>query len=285
MKGRSKTALAKELGITRSTLYYKQKKPPEDELIKEMILVLQKKHRAYGHRRFAIELSCNKKKILRIMRKYGIKPLVHRRFPRKPDDEKQLPSLIENIAKTMIISAPNVLWAGDFTYIWYQGRWYYLATVIDVYTREIVGWHISTHHTTSLIIKAFRDAVRRQKTAPLVFHSDQGSEYVSGAYAAILAKHGVKPSHSKKSSPWENGYQESFYNNFKLELGPPDVFAGLGELIEAIHQQIRYYNTERIHTSLRMNPKKFRDRYESEKNKTTTMSAVTLALPLIVQTH
>src|SRR3990167_1323164 len=91
-----------------------------------------------------------------------------------------------------------------------------------------------------------------------LFHSDQGSEYVSGAYESLLAEYGTVPSHSRKGSPWQNGYQESFYNNFKLELGDVRRFVHAGELVEAIGQQISYYNNRRIHSVLKMPPTIFR---------------------------
>jgi putative transposase len=164
-----------------------------------------------------------------------------------------------------------VVWAGDFTYFWFIDRFWYLATVIDVHTREIVGWHVANHHTTALIMDAFQDAVRRTKTSPKYFHSDQGSEYVSGAYESLLRSHGTVPSQSSKGKPWQNGFQESFYSNFKLELGEVKWFDNVGQLIEAIHCQIVYYNNKRIHTSLKMSPVAFRIRFE---NKTTATVAV-----------
>ena len=166
------------------------------------------------------------------------------------------------------------MWAGDFTYLWFKDRFWYIATVIDIHTREIVGWHIANHHTTSLIIDAFGDAVRRTKTASKYFHSDQGSEYVAGAYESLLAEHQTASSHSHKSSPWQNGFQESFYSQFKLELGNPNRFDHIGELIEAIHQQVAYYNTRRIHSALKMPPLIFKN-IQLQKNAVHIMALAT----------
>ena len=150
-----------------------------------------------------------------------------------------------------------MFWVGDFTHVVFMGRFLYIATVMDLYTREILGWHVAWHHTTDLIVKAFEDAMRRRQKTPLIFHSDQGSEYVSGAYGELLRSRNVLSSFSKKSSPWENGHQESWNGGFKLELGNPDRFALVEQLIEAIHRQIFYYNVKRIHTSLKMSPQQF----------------------------
>lgn len=259
----TKNALAKELGISRSSLYYKPKKPPCDEEDKKKIQSIMEQHPAYGHRRVALALGMNHKKIQRLMRTYGLKPRLRRGWRLvKLDDLGKPETRVENVLKVLCPTQPNVVWAGDFTYLWFVDRFWYVATVIDVYAREIVGWHIANHHTTALIIDAFADAVRRTNAAPRYFHSDQGSEYVSGAYESLLEQHGTTPSHSRKGSPWQNGFQESFYSNFKLELGDPKRFDHVGQLIEAVHRQIRYYNNERIHSALKMPPATFRKQRE-----------------------
>lgn len=259
----TKKAMAHELGISRASLYYQPKKPPSDEEDKNKILAVMAAHPAYGHRRVAMALGMNHKKTQRLMNKYHLKPKLRRGFRLvKPDDQGLPETRVENILKVLCPVQPNVVWAGDFTYLWFVDRFWYVATVIDVYSREIVGWHIASHHTTSLIIDAFQDAVRRTGAASKYFHSDQGSEYVSGAYESLLEQYGAVSSHSRKSSPWQNGVQESFYSNFKLELGDPKRFSHIGQLIEAIHQQIRYYNNERIHSALKMPPVSFRKRNE-----------------------
>lgn len=267
----NKSELAKKLGVSRASLYYKPKKPAEDEVVKGHILAVQLEHPAYGHKRIALTLRLNKKRILRLMHKYKIRPRIMRGKPIKRDDLDRLPTRVPNIAKTICPLFINVLWAGDFTYIPWEGGFIYVATVIDLHSREIIGWHIGHHHTTGLITEAFTDALRQTGHAPQIFHADQGSEYVSGHYELLLERHGTKPSQSKKSSPWENGYQESFYNNFKLELGSSLRFRDLGELVEAIHRQIHYYNTRRIHTALKMSPVAYRQYHE---NKTTALAAV-----------
>lgn len=269
-EAKSKAAMARKLDVSRQSLYYRPKKPKEDTEIKEKILVLREEHPAYGHRRMALFLGLNRKRTRRIMKKFGIRPKIMRGKPWKPGDVGQPATTIPNLAKTICPIRPNVLWAGDFTYIPWRGDFIYLATIIDVFTREIVGWHVGMRHTTDLVIQAFLDAVERTGKTPKIFHSDQGSEYVSGEYELLLANLNVKASQSKKSSPWENGFQESFYNQFKLELGKPTRFSDLGELVEAVHAQMRYYNHRRIHSSLKMPPAVFRTQHE---NKTTALMA------------
>ncbi len=140
--------------------------------------------------------------------------------PWKPGDVGNPATAIPNLAKGICFIRANVVWAGDFTYIPWRGDFIYLATVIDVFTREIVGWHVGLRHTTDLVIQAFLDAVERTGKASQIFHSDQGSEYVSGEYELLLANLGVAASQSKKSSPWENGFQESFYYPLGTQSAP-----------------------------------------------------------------
>jgi transposase InsO family protein len=261
----TKVALAKKLGVARSSLYYKPKRTASDEELKGKVLSVMNEHPAYGHRRIAMTLEINKKAISRIMKKHGLKPKLRRGFRLvKLDDLGRPETYITNILKVVCPIRSNIVWAGDFTYLWLIDRFWYVATVIDIHTREILGWHIANHHTTSLIMEAFKDAARRSRASPTYFHSDQGSEYVSGAYESLLQSFGTTISHSRKSSPWQNGYQESFYNNFKLELGNLKRFNHVGELIEAVHQQIAYYNNRRIHTALRMPPTIFRLKQEQK---------------------
>ena len=255
----TKTQLAKKLGVSRGMLYYRHRKPAEDENLKEEILKVLSKHPAYGHKRIALELSLNRKRIRRIMKKFHLMPTKRRRkkFVKQQDIGKPETGYKNEIEKLCPIRA-NIVWVGDFTHIRFQGSFVYLATVMDIYTREIVGWYLATNHTKGLVIEAFLDAVDKRRTVPVFFHSDQGSEYESDEYLKLLEENGIIISMSRKSSPWENGYQESFYSGFKLDLGETNHYQDLGELIEKIAQTIYYYNNHRIHTKLKTAPVKFR---------------------------
>ena len=257
----NKTKLAKSMGISRSSLYYKSKMDIKDQIIKEQILSTLRDHPAYGHKRIALHLGFNKKRILRIMKKYGLRPSIKRgKKPYKKEDCGNLPARHFNQIKALCPIRTNVIWATDFTYLWFQGRFYYLATIIDVYSRQIIGVAISLCHNKELILNAFKDALIKNKP-PHYLHSDQGSEYNSEAYIQFAQGLGCIISMAKKGSPWENGFQESFYSQFKLELGKLARFQHPGELIEAIYCQIHYYNTERIHTKLKMPPAMYAAKY------------------------
>ena len=248
-KRESKTALAKKLGIARSSLYYKGRLDAVDEELQKQILIVLGIHPAYGHKRIALDFPLNKKRVLRVMKKYGIKPYRRRvKKLRKKEDEGKEATKWKNEIINLCPIRPNVVWASDFTYIKFQGRFIYLATIIDVFTREIIGWDISVRHDTQLVLGAIKHAIKRIEATSVYLHSDQGSEYDAKAYEDYVLGKGIILSMSHKSSPWENAFQESFYSQFKVELGHVSRFETVEELKEEIYQTIYYYNNSRMHT-------------------------------------
>jgi len=218
----------------------------------------------YGHRRIALALGISKKRARRVMRLYGIKPYKRKARWTKKKDYGNPDSGFPNLIKGSCPIKPNVVFAGDFTRLSWNGRVIYLATFIDLFTREIVGWSVSVKHTTEFVIEAYLDAIRGVGKS-LIIHSDQGSEYNAREYIEFMQNLGVKISMSAKGSPWENGYQESFYDTFKTDLGLEfERFETIGEFVEAIHKTINYYNTQRIHTKLKMSPIKFKLKFLSK---------------------
>lgn len=258
----TKTEIAESLGVSRSSLYYQKKQPFKDKIIKNQIQEVLSAHPSYGHRRIALELDLNKKRILRVMKRFNLKPYRRRaKRPVKKDDVGKPITIYHNEIQNLVPLKPNLIWVADFTYIRFQNKFIYLATIMDLFTREIIGWSLSIKHDKQLVLKALNMALDNTKTTPIYHHSDQGSEYDSFDYINKLKENKIIISMSQKAHPWENGFQESFYSEFKLELGFIDRFETLGELIEAIHLQINYYNTKRIHTSLKTSPTKFKDQY------------------------
>ena len=262
----SKTELARQLGVSRSALYYRLKMPTKDLALKAEIENVMVKHRAYGHKRIAIDLKINKKRIKRVMKLFGLKVKRKRKKPRKTNDFGQAPAAIPNLILGLAISAPHQVWAKDFTYLPWFGKFVYLATVEDIFTRQVVGWAVSIKHNANLTALALLDAITFNP-APAISHSDQGSEYRDREYLNLLKSLNIRPSMSQKSSPWQNGYQESFYSGFKLELGHPEIYPTLGELYEAIARQIYYYNNQRIHSALKCPPAVFAQRLNCQNTK------------------
>lgn len=267
-KAATKTAMAKQLGVSRSSLYYEPKTPAKDWELKQQIENVLHDAPSYGHRRIAIALKINKKRIQRVMRKFGIKPYRRRaKKPKKTQDENKQSAPYQNLLLNLPFpDKPHVIWVSDFTYLWFHGIFLYLATVMDLFTRRIVGWYALDAHNTALVKGAFISALITVNRGPEVSHSDQGSEYTAEEYIQLVEAVGTRVSMSRKASPWENGYQESFYSQFKIDLGDPNRFDTAGELIAAIAQTIRFYNTTRIHTALKMPPLAFAQQYEQRSN-------------------
>lgn len=251
----TKTHLAQKLGIARSSLYYRHKQSAKDWQLKIKIEEALHDKPSYGHKRLADRLKVNKKKVLRVMKIFGIKP--YRRRGKKPWKKPGKPAIAyPNLLLRILPSRPNQIWASDFTYLKFKGKFVYLATVMDIFTREIVGFSVSNRHGVPLVVNALLSALNL-RAPPEILHSDQGREYTSKTYTTLVSMFKIFISMSRKASPWENGYQESFYSQFKVDLGDPNRFDNLGELVAEIYDTINIYNTDRIHTSLRMPPRQF----------------------------
>lgn len=256
----NKKDLALKLGVSRSSLYYVHKRPAIDEEVKTQIESVLTDHPSYGHKRIALQLKLNKKRILRVMKKFDMKP--YRRKAKRPikrNDLGRTETGFKNLLKTTPekdLNQSGFVWVTDFTYIKFQSRFIYLATVMDRATREIVGVNISRFHNRFLVMGAYLKA-RDKYLSPKIIHSDQGSEYSSQDFIDLVKSEGVEISMSIKGSPWQNGHQESFFGHIKDESGDLNRFETVGELLEEIYQMIYYYNNERIHTKLKMTPKQY----------------------------
>ena len=255
----AKRELASQLGISISSLYYQSKKLVKDWELKNQIEKVLNNHPSYGYRRIAIELKINKKRIQRIMKLFGLK--AYRRRGRKYRKTKiksdiKYPNLLKNIYPQY----PHHIWAADFTEIAYRKTKLFLATIIDLYSREIVGFSVMTNHATPLIMQTLFSAINHHNK-PVIFHSDNGREYISKILVKALTNLNTNISRSNPGSPWENGYQEGFYSQFKIDLGDPNRFKTLGELVYEIYRLIYDYNNKRIHSVLKMPPRLFAQRH------------------------
>lgn len=247
--------------VSRSSLYYKSKKYEEDLAIKEKIEKVWSDFPSYGHKRLAIELELNKKRILRVMKKFNLKPYRRHRKPFK----RSVTSVYDKYLNLLIVTALiriNQIWVTDFTYLWYRNRFIYVATVMDIWNREVIGIAVLTNHSSSLVVQAVISALMDHRR-PDIIHSDQGSEYTGEIYTDFCISSGIQISMSDKGSPWQNGYQESFYDKFKVDLGDPNRFESLGELVYEIYHTIYIYNNTRIHTALKMSPREFAKKFTS----------------------
>jgi putative transposase len=264
-----------------------------DQEIIDLIQEIRIDNPWYGHRRLRLSLAQDHNqnvginRIRRICNLHDLPPKMRKKHPPKRDQnqpESKHPNLIKEIfdiqyhhqpgssrpIKTQTLTdqnlKPNQIWASDFTYLNYGTKqnpfWYYLGTTIDIYTKEITGFHLSTAHNSNLVILTLQQAIKHYNP-PEICHSDQGTEYGSEDYQAILKANNIKCSMSAKSSPWQNGFQESFYNNFKLELEFDQLPRNLSyaEIYNYIANQIQYHNQHRIHTKIKTTPAKHRANY------------------------
>lgn len=258
MRRAPKARIARWLGVSRRALYYEARLPAKDAALKARIEAIWRSvDSSYGHKRLALHLGVNRKRVLRVLHRFGLQPY-KRRGKRAYPGRSGAP--LPNILKILEPTKPGQVWVADFTRFWYKTRWVFLATVLDAVTREVVGWSVQGAHSLPLILDAlFAGLANRPR--PAVFHSDNGSEYAARPFLGVLGQLGITPSRSAPGCPWENGYQESFYAQFKVDLGDPARFRTLGELVAALHLQVHRYNRARLHTALKTTPRAFASRF------------------------
>ena len=150
------------------------------------------------------------------------------------------------------VDAPNKVWAGDITYLWTTEGWLYLAVVLDLFSRKVVGWALADHMRTDLVLEALHGALRaRAPGADLMFHSDQGSQYASDDYRELLDARGIECSMSRKGDCWDNAVVESFFGTLKTELDAEDHWATRTEARYDVFEYIEaFYNLKRRHSYL-----------------------------------
>lgn len=248
--------MARAMGVSRSSLYYAAIQDAKDWALKIRMEEVLHEHPSYGSRRLAQALGVNRKRTKRVMKIYGIKPYRrHGRKYKKSKAKRHFPNLLMEICP----SYPNHVWATDFTELIFHGKKVYVSTIIDLFTRQLMGVHVATRKGSPLTVQTLANALFHHPR-PVIFHSDNGSEYEAKVFIALLEQWGITISRSRPGSPWENGYQESFYDKFKMDLGDPNRFRTLGELVAAIYRTAWEYNHTRIHSALKMPPSLFAEK-------------------------
>jgi len=244
------------MGVSRSSLYYMATQDKKDWALKVRMEEELQRHPSYGSRRLSIALGISRPRAQRVMRIYGIKPYRrHGRKYKKSKSKRHFPNLLLEI----IPLYANHAWATDFTELIFHGKKIYVSTIIDLFTRELMGLHVGTRKGAPLTVQTLANALFHHPR-PLIFHSDNGSEYEAKVFIAMLEQYGITLSRSRPGSPWENGYQESFYDKFKMDLGDPNRFKTLGELVAEIYRTMWEYNHTRIHSALKMPPSIFAEK-------------------------
>jgi putative transposase len=248
------------LGEARSSFYHAAKPTPTqvaDADLGQLVAALFKHHRRrYGYRRLCQELCdrgvvCAPARMRRIMAQRGLHAIQPKSFlPRTSDGraDKPSPNLIAN---RPLPEAPNRVWAGDITFIPTTNGWLYLAVVIDLYSRRVVGWSLADHMRSDLVLDALRQALHTRSAKGAIFHSDRGSQYGSTLFRAALAQAGLRQSMSERSNPYHNAWTESFIGTLKLEMLQGGCFHTAADARTEIFDFIEgYYNTHRKHSAL-----------------------------------
>lgn len=260
----SVTMMCELLSVSRSGLHDARRREPSSRTAGEAQLVAeirhaQVKHRGrYGRRRMTPEVSealgrpVNHKRIGRLMREHDLSSRKRRRFRVVTTDSKHAHPVAPNVLeRDFEASAPNQKWLADLTYVATDEGWLYLALVLDLFGRKIVGWAMSETMPQDLTLAALRVALGwRNPDAGLVHHSDRGSQYAAHDYRQVLRARGITVSMSRKGDCWDNSPMESANGTVKVECVHGEHFTTRAEAQQAIVEYIGYYNTERRHSSL-----------------------------------
>jgi len=251
------------LGVSRSGYHdWLTREPSPQALANEKLgAAIQRIHlssrRTYGSPRIHAALDsegfkCSPTRVERRMKAMGIKAKTKRKFKVTTDSKHSWPISPNLVNRDFRPAAPNRLWLTDITYIATGEGWLYLATVMDAYSRKIVGWRIADRMTQNLVLEALDMAVKARRPAPgLVHHSDRGSQFASKAYQRRLWRYRMKGSMSRKGDCWDNAPMESFFHSLKTEHVYFEDFKTKTEAVSSIFEWIEvFYNRQRIHSTL-----------------------------------
>jgi len=255
--------MSRVLAVSRSG-YYAWLSRPESlrsyrnrQLLVDIRRIHLQSRRTYGSPRVTDELQdqgvvCNEKRVARLMRDHGIRAKTVKKFRVTTDSRHKLPVAPNLLQREFSVSAPNRVWLGDITYVWTKEGWLYLAGVLDLYSRRIVGCAMSHRIDVELTLSALRQALdRRQPQAGLLYHSDQGKQYAALDYQKLMHDHQMVGSMSRKGDCWDNAPMESFWGTLKRELVHHEKFATREEAKRKIFEYIEvFYNCQRRHSSL-----------------------------------
>lgn len=257
------TRLCRVLAVTRRQGYYewlaaepaRQARAADDEQLTAQIRAIHAEHHGYGSPRITDELRrrgqvINRKRVERIMREGDITGITRRRrrsLTRQDTTAAPAPDLIR---RDFTAAGPGHRLVGDITYLPTAEGWLYLATVIDLFNREVIGHAMAEHMRAELVCDAIELAHHRGLTRPgAIFHSDRGSQYTSTTFRTTLTNHTIRPSMGRVGSCFDNAVAESFFASLKTEIGTR-IFATRNQARRAVFAYINYYNRDRLHSTL-----------------------------------
>ena len=255
--------LCRVLGVSRSS-YYAWCRRPESrrtQANRRLVVAIRVAHTAsrgtYGSPRIYAELRaqgepCGRHRVARLMRQHGIRAKQARRFRVTTDSAHGRPVAPNLLARHFRAPGINQRWVTDLTYVATHEGWLYVAVVLDLYSRRVVGWAMQPRMSQELVLAALRMAVtQRRPPRGLLHHSDQGGQYAGPAYQAFLARHGIRPSMSRRGDCWDNAVVESFFKTLKTELVYHRSYRTRAEARGDVFDYIeRFYNQRRRHSFL-----------------------------------
>lgn len=267
--GHSVRRICQSLQVPRSSYYHgatpTDSQRSDAELSQAIGAIFHHHRRRYGYRRIwkqlaAEGIACAPDRVRHLMQEHSLIAIQPKTYvPQTSDGRADLPS--PNLLLDQPLPAlPNRAWAGDITYIPCGGKWLYLAVVIDLCSRRIVGWTLADHLRSDLVVDALKRAIAsRPDTQNLIFHSDRGSQYGSRAFRQVLTQAGMRQSMSAPANPYHNAWTESFMGTLKAEMLQNGRFIDATDARTEIFAYIDcYYNTQRLHSSLHyQSPKHF----------------------------
>lgn len=250
------------LEISRSNYYewlYRpicKRKEEDKEALAMINQVFIEARKVYGTRRIKKKLEIDgirisRRRIGRLMKESGIFCKTKRRFKATTDSNHNRPIAPNLLERKFNVQKPNQCWVGDITYINTEEGWLYLSTVIDLYSRKIIGWSMSNNMKSELVNKALLMALwQRKPDKGLMWHTDRGSQYASDSHLQIIRDHSIRQSMSRKANCWDNAVAESFFHTLKTELTHQFKFKTREEARQSIFEYIEvFYNRVRIHSS------------------------------------
>lgn len=255
--------LCRVLDVSRSGFYAwwrrsaSQRSIDDSRIVAEVAAVFDEHKGRYGSVRITRELRASgvrvgRHRVRRLMRQAAMRVRCRRRWVRTTNSRHQYPIAPNLLARNFTVDAPNRVWVADITYLPTKNGWLYLAVVLDLYSRAIVGWSMSRRIDGKLTLDALDAAVMRRAVEPgLIAHSDRGSQYAATEYQKRLQRHGMVCSMSRKGDCWDNAVVESFFATLKLELLGDDAFVDHASAQRLVFEYIEaYYNRRRRHSTL-----------------------------------
>lgn len=257
------TRLCRTLGVSPSGYYAWRRRPPSartlanQRLVTHLQTIHREVHETYGSPRMHAELvarglPCTVKRVARLMRLHHLRARHKRKYRVTTKVNPQLPVASNQLAQQFQASAPNEKWVSDITYIWTREGWLYLAAVMDLYSRRIIGWALAPTQDTPLVVAALQMAIgRRQPPAGTLHHSDRGSQYASVQYQAVLRNHPFTVSMSSTGNCFDNAVMESFFGTLKAERVTYQSYQTREHARQDIVSYIEgFYNATRRHSAL-----------------------------------